>query len=338
MTAIETVPESLDRARRLVVPNLRWAVDRLGTQVRTAVEYQLGWVDAQGRPTAAGAGKGIRPALAVLSSEAAGGTDVDAVAGAVAVELIHNFSLVHDDVIDGDEERRHRPTVWAAFGIGPAVIAGDALFALALEVLIGAGPNGPAAALCLTEATSEMIAGQADDMAFESRGQVSLEECMAMAGRKTGALLACASSIGALLSGGEGGSVDALARYGTHLGLSFQAVDDLLGIWGDPSRTGKPAHSDLRSRKKSMPVVAALTSNTTAGYDLAELLGRSALDDDDISLAARLVEQAGGKDATVALASEHLDAALAALQHPELAAEPVEELQILARFVTARDF
>ena len=181
--------------------------------------------------------------------------------GGVAVELVHNFSLIHDDIIDTDTERHHRPTVWSVYGIGPAIVAGDALQILAHQVLLESpSGRGAAASAALADATAAMIAGQADDIAFETRRDVTVEQCMAMSAAKTGALLGCAASIGAILAGAPDATVGALRDYGRHLGLAFQAVDDLLGIWGDPSRTGKPAGSDLRQRKKSMPVVSALAA------------------------------------------------------------------------------
>jgi geranylgeranyl diphosphate synthase type I len=336
--SLRAIPDSLDRARGVTEPALRWAVQTLAGEVRKPVEYHLGWVDADGKAIDGDTGKGVRPALAMLSAEAAGGSADDAVAGGVAVELVHNFSLLHDDVVDADTERRHRPTVWAIFGIGPAVIAGDALLSLAHEVLLRAGPFGAPASLCLAEATSEMIAGQADDMAFEARSFVSVEECVAMAGRKTGALLACASSIGAILAGADGATVTSLAKYGAHLGLAFQAIDDLLGIWGDPSRTGKPAFSDLRQRKKSLPVTAALSAGNGYSQRLSELLSSSELSDHEVSEAADLTEAAGGRELTVSLAAEHYERAMAALEHDGLVEQPRHELAELARFVLDRDF
>src|SRR5580658_5649562 len=197
----------------------------------------------------------------MLAAEAAWADAEVGLPGGVAVELVHNFSLIHDDIIDEDIERHHRPTVWSLFGVGPAIIAGDALETLAHQVLLEASPaTGAAASAALAEATAAMISGQADDIAFEKRRNVSVEECMAMSAGKTGALLGCASSIGAVLAGAPDATVGALRDYGRHLGLAFQAVDDLLGIWGDPDRTGKPAGSDLRQRKKSMPVVSALAA------------------------------------------------------------------------------
>ena len=273
MTPTTTVVDVLERARGLTQPPMREAVGRLAPSIRDLVSYHLGWSDAVGRPSNASSGKGIRPALAMLSAEAAWADAQVGAPGGVAVELVHSFSLVHDDLMDGDLERHHRPTVWALWGRGAAVIAGDALATLATSVLLGSpNPAAAAAAVALGQATAEMIAGQADDLAFEKRRSVSVEECMAMSTAKTGALLGCAASIGAILAAAPAATVRALRDYGRHLGVAFQAVDDLFGIWGEPTTTGKPVGNDIRLRKKSMPIVAALAAGDDAARELDALL------------------------------------------------------------------
>ena len=273
MTPTTSVVEVLERARDLTQPLMRAAVGRLSPNISEVVSYHLGWTEADGTPSPARGGKGIRPALAMLSAEATwAGAEVGAVGG-VAIELVHNFSLVHDDLMDGDIERRHRPTVWALWGPCVALLVGDALATLATDVLLRSpNPAGAAAAAALGEATAEMIAGQADDLAFEKRRSVSVEECMAMSTAKTGALLGCAASIGATLADAPPATVHALRDFGRHLGVAFQAVDDLLGIWGDPQTTGKPAGNDIRQRKKSMPIVAALAAGDDGARELDSLL------------------------------------------------------------------
>ncbi len=336
MIPIRTVPDALSRARDAVMPAMTAAVDRLTPELRRVVSYHLGWTDADGRPVDASGGKGIRPALAILSAEAAWADGTVGVPGAVAIELIHNFSLIHDDVIDGDDTRRHRPTVWAQFGIGRAIVVGDALQTLATQVLLDV-PRGVAAARCLGAATAAMIAGQAEDIAFESRITVSIEQCMAMSAGKTGALLGCASSIGAVLAGAPEATVGALRDYGTHLGLAFQAVDDLLGIWGDPERTGKPAGSDLRQRKKTMPIVAALASGADEAIELRVLLSNGHLDDGHVERAVDLVEACGARSWTEVRAKAHLDAALGALNRVRMNPLAHRELSDLAAFVVERE-
>lgn len=343
-------PEVLGRARALVGPALRRAVGALSPELRPLAEYHLGWRDADGGVVGGDGGKGIRPALALLSAEAAGADARVAVPGAVAVELVHNYSLVHDDVIDEDAERRHRPTLWVLYGVGRAIIVGDAMVALAQQVVLspvetGVCDEAPFAperaargARRIADATAAMIAGQALDMAYEAIPTVDVADCVQMEAGKTGALLGCAAAIGAVLAGAPDEIAGALSSYGLELGLAFQAVDDLLGIWGDPVATGKPAWSDLRQHKKTLPVVAALSSGTARVEELAELLGREHLSEEETARAAALVEECGGRAMTLEEADRRLAAALSALAGADLVPRAAEELADVARFVVDREY
>jgi geranylgeranyl diphosphate synthase type I len=193
------MPEGVTLARDLVGPAMESAIARLTPDVRVVAAYHLGFADAAGNPTRNGSGKALRPALALLSGRAAGASPERGVPAAVAVELVHNFSLLHDDIMDNDTERRHRPTAWTVFGVGAAILAGDALLALAQDLLLEDGnPQGAWAARCLSAAVQRLIGGQGSDLAFEKRDDVTLAECLDMAGDKTAALMACACSIGAV--------------------------------------------------------------------------------------------------------------------------------------------
>ncbi|EWT07892.1 dimethylallyltranstransferase [Intrasporangium chromatireducens Q5-1] len=309
MTSVVT--DSVTIAREATREALHASIERLDPRMRHVCGYHLGLWDADGVPTGL-SGKGVRPELVLISTAATNRDPLSAVPAAVAVELVHNFSLVHDDVMDGDESRRHRPTVWAAFGLSTALLAGDALLALAGEVLAEApSPTVGYAVQALSATTRRLIAGQAADLAFETRPDVALEECLRMEADKTGALLACACSIGPMLADAPACSAAALAEFGERVGIAFQLDDDLLGIWGATERTGKPVLSDLRSRKKSAPIVAALTSGTAAGAALRALYRQEApLDEDELARAAELVEEAGGRTWAERRAAAELDAAL----------------------------
>jgi geranylgeranyl diphosphate synthase, type I len=335
MTAV--MPEGVAIARDLTGPALAAAVERLTPEVRAVAAYHLGMTDAQGRPTGSG-GKALRPALALLSARATGAEAKRGVPAAVAVELVHNFSLLHDDIMDGDVERRHRPTAWKVYGIGPAILAGDAMLALAEDILLeDGGQPGSWAARCLSAAVLRLIAGQGSDLAFEKRDDVSLSECMTMAGDKTAALMACACSIGAVYLGAPPALAMSLAGFGAHIGLAFQLTDDLLGIWGSPEITGKPVRADLRARKKSLPVVAALTSGSAQGRQLGELLARpEPLTEEDLVLAAKLVEEADGKRWTEAEADTQLAEAERCLAETDMPDEVRAEFSAIAHFITTR--
>jgi geranylgeranyl diphosphate synthase type I len=322
-----------DRVREAVVPRLRSAVDRLPAAMRDVVGYHFGWCDELGRPANGRSGKLIRPALALLCAEAVGATEDRAVDAAVAVELVHNFSLMHDDVMDGAPTRRSRQSVWWQFGMPTAILAGDALLPLAIEVL-----EVPGSVHTLCEAVRELVYGQSLDIAFEQREDVTLEECLAMAGGKTATLLRCACELGAVHGGGTPRQVSALKGFGWHLGLAFQLVDDLLGIWGDPRRTGKPALADLRAGKKSLPVVAALAAGGARSRCLAELYLRpDPLTEEELNLAARLIEEAGGRIWVRREADRQVRAALSLLTGADPDPAIRQALTDLAFLVARRD-
>ncbi|RFS81809.1 polyprenyl synthetase family protein [Actinomadura spongiicola] len=358
---VRSADEVLAWSRALLDPALRDAVETLPGTMRDIAAFHFGWRDVRGRSASGASGKAIRPALTLLAARAVGGAAETALPAAVAVELAHNFSLLHDDVMDGDLTRRHRPTAWTVYGTSAAVLAGDALLAAAFEALVAAPPrpapgpdasdlNAPApdaaggspalarSVRTLGHAVTDLVEGQNTDLAFEERDDVTLDECVAMAGRKTGALIGAACALGASHGGGTSVQTARLHAFGERLGLAFQLVDDLLGIWGDPAVTGKAVHADLYSRKKSLPVVAALTSATPAGAELAALyLSDEPLSGDDASRAAALIDAAGGR----AWAAERADALLADALHEldaaDLAAVPAAELRALARLIAHRD-
>ncbi|MFG7942310.1 polyprenyl synthetase family protein [Streptomyces cacaoi] len=339
MTTMPTpsLTEVLDSARTLVEPALRETVrTHLGPQMNRIARYHFGWADAEGRPTGTWGGKMVRPALALLSARAAGAAVEDGLPAAVAVELVHNFSLLHDDIMDGDETRRGRTTAWKVFGVPGAILAGDALVTAAESVLLSApAPGARSAALSLTTATRRMIDGQAADSEFEGRRDVTLPECVSMAGDKTGALLGNACALGADLQGAEGHLVEGLGAFGEHVGLAFQLVDDLLGIWGDPDRTGKQVGADLRVRKKSLPVVAAL--DASGADELRALyLGPEPLTEPDIRRVATLVERAGGRDWAQNEADRQLAAAERRLTTLDIPEDVRDALAEVAGFVVGR--
>jgi geranylgeranyl diphosphate synthase type I len=340
--AAPSVPQLLDRCRDLVRPALTEAVERLHPWLGEMAAYSFGWCEVGGTPVDASGGKGIRQALAVLGAEAAGAPVTSGVAAAVAVELVHTFSLLHDDIMDGDPTRRRRATVWKAYGTGPAVLAGDALFALAVETLART-PGGPAGMRPLSAALTDAVSGQADDLLFAARPwtgpeRVRPEEYRQMAERKTGALLGCALSLGAALGGAPPATTAALERVGRHAGTAFQMVDDVLGIWGDPAVTGKPVHGDLRERKKTYPVLAALDAPVPAARRLAALLESvDAPDEAHARQAAALVTEAGGRTAALAQARRHLAAVESGLTDLPLARPAVDELRTLLGFLVRRE-
>ncbi len=333
------MPATLSRAAARVAPALRESIASLHPSLREVASYHFGWTDEHGRPTASNGGKSLRAALALLSARAAGASEQVGVPAAVAVQLVHEFSLLHDDVMDGDVTRRHRPTAWSVFGAGLAILTGDGLLARAIRVLTDASPvHGDHAARVLDQATEELITGQAADLAQERRADVTLADCLRMVEGKTGALLACAATLGAVLAGGSAGLLAALGDYGRTLGVAFQLADDLLGIWGDPESTGKPVYADLRAHKRTVPVVAALHSGGPAARELAGLLAGSDMTaDEDLVLAVKLIEEAGGRSWAAAEAGRLARAAVSRLDGLGLPGDVHTELRDLAGFTVLRE-
>jgi geranylgeranyl diphosphate synthase type I len=329
----------LARTRRLVDPALRAAVGSLPASLCRVASYHLGWQDADGTPSRADGGKAIRPALVLAACEALGGSAERAVPAAVAVELVHNFTLLHDDVIDRDTTRRHRATAWSVFGVADAIVTGDALAALAQTVL----DEGPAAvarraAPRLGGCVIELCDGQQADCAFERRDDVRLDECLAMAEAKTGALLGCACALGAIYADADDTSADALDAFGRQIGLAFQLIDDMIGIWGDTAVTGKPVGADLAARKKSLPVVAALRAESPAAFELRELYraGRP-LRAAEVCRAADAVERAGGRGWAQAEAAERMAGAVTHLSAVMPEPDAAGDLLALAHLATRRN-
>ncbi|MEV6431668.1 geranylgeranyl diphosphate synthase IdsB [Nocardia sp. NPDC051463] len=296
----------LAQARMLCDPPLRASIESLPNPLRHMAGYHFGWWDAAGNQTRADSGKAVRPALTMCAATACGGNWADAMWAAVAVELVHNFTLIHDDIMDADATRRGRPAVWKVWGVADAVLLGDALHALAIRVLASeALPEGLAAAAIyrLETAVVEMCRGQSEDCSFETRYDVDTAEYIEMVMGKTGALMGCACALGALSAGADSKAVSAMDSFGRELGLAFQFADDVIGIWGDPRVTGKPAGNDLARRKRSLPVIAALESNTSAATELAALYRSDApMTAQDILHATALIEAAAGRHGALSLA------------------------------------
>ncbi|MGB9757063.1 MAG: polyprenyl synthetase family protein [Candidatus Bipolaricaulaceae bacterium] len=248
----------LERYRPLIAGALGKAA-RLDGALSVLVGYPLGLTEADGSPGPGPSGKFLRPSLVLFACEAMGGEVEKALPLAVALELVHNFSLVHDDIQDRDEFRRGRPAAWKVFGEGQAINAGDALLVLALRIALSAELPDSArlsAQETLLSATLRMIEGQALDLAAEGKA-LGVEGYLSLARRKTGALLGCAFVLGAIAAG-RPDLREPSQTLGEELGLAFQIRDDILGIWGDPAKTGKPVGSDLLRKKRSFPISFAL--------------------------------------------------------------------------------
>lgn len=325
----------------------------LETEMRTAVEasspgppllrgmlhYHLGWADADFRPVRQDSGKHLRPVFLLLAYESQGGAWRRALPAAAAVELLHNFSLIHDDIEDHDITRRGRATLWTLWGEAQAINAGDALLAIACHALARLRTTGLDAG-CILEAQSrlnitviQLTGGQCLDMSFETWETVPEETYLRMVGGKTAALLGYSCELGGLISGAAAGRVAALQAFGYNLGLAFQMQDDLLGLWGDPAHTGKPVGADLRQHKKTLPILHGLQHSA----ELRALLAHPTLDEADVVRAQAYLEAAGSREYTQARAQEYHRRALEALEQAGGQGEAQDALHTLAQHLLSRD-
>jgi geranylgeranyl diphosphate synthase type I len=294
------------------------------------MRYHMGWVDADGSPYEGPRGKRVRPLLLMLCAEAAGGDPLRALPAAAAIELIHNFSLIHDDIQDESSTRRGRPTVWKIWGRAQAINAGDAMYTLAYLAMHRLTKTGtpPVRTLRawqrLAETCLALTHGQHMDLSFEARREVSMGEYLSMIGAKTAALIEASAEIGALVAGADAKVQRYYADFGRNIGLAFQLRDDILGIWGDEAVTGKPG-DDILSRKKSLPVIYALSRSQA----LRELYALPELTTDHVARATALIEETDARTYAENHERRAHSAALTALMCAAPAPGPAEALNEL---------
>lgn len=284
------------------------------------LRYHMGWEDRAGQPNAASRGKRVRPLVTLMTCAAAGGDPYAALPAAAAVELLHSFSLIHDDIEDGSPTRRHRPTLWTWAGQAQAINAGDAMFTVARLSLARLSERDVPLARVLRafyvfdQTCLHLTEGQYLDMSFETRADVSTGEYLVMIAGKTAALLAASAQLGAIVASDDEVQAGHFWRFGHELGLSFQVQDDILGIWGDEALTGKSAASDLLTQKKTLPVLYALAQTGTDAEALRGFYQRGrALTSSDLPEMLALLDRLGARGHAEKAAQNHAEAALAAL-------------------------
>ena len=335
-------PEALGRYRERIDAELERAVRGPDLPLYTMARYQLGQVDADGAPASTDRGKAVRPTLCLLMCEALGGDLEAALPAAAGLELLHNFTLVHDDVMDDDRTRRHRPTVWAVWGRAQAIDAGDLLHVLAtLSVLRSGGDASGTLARDATEVVTQgcrlVTEGQHLDIAFETAAHVGVADYLDMIARKSAALLAVAFELGAIFAGNDPATRAACRDYGREVGVVFQIRDDMLGIWGDPAVTGKPVGADIRKRKKTLPIIHALeTADEPDRTRLRDMLSDPAAPP-DVDTTVDILERAGSRSFTEARIREHAERAGQVLARLPVSAWGRRNLATVAAYIGARD-
>jgi geranylgeranyl diphosphate synthase type I len=326
---LEELSARVDAWMRAFLDGVDMDVGRL----RRMIGYHLGWesetLETLAQPVSAG--KRLRPALCLFVAQAVGADTGQASAPAVALELVHNFSLVHDDIQDQSDMRRHRPTVWRLWGAPQAINVGDGLFALAQLALVGGRHTNAASLVEATERLNrtclELVEGQFLDLELQHAPEASVAEYRRMVDGKTAALFRCAAELGALYGGASPHVVRAYGAFGLRLGRAFQYQDDLLGAWGEPTLTGKPGATDLQTKKKGLP--AALGFEMLSGPAAARLRALYCNDcdlpDDEVEELQALLERGGVREAAQQMVRQGYDEALEALRQATASKRPSGE-------------
>jgi geranylgeranyl diphosphate synthase type I len=326
----------IDRYMRMVVSSQPDQPDDMGVML----QYAFGWVGQNGEPYHTPTGKRIRPVLLLLSTEAAGGNWKTALPAAAAVELLHNFSLIHDDIQDDSPLRHNRPTVWKVWGEANAINIGDALFTMAYDSLQRLSTTGiPAETLVeiwriFNRTMLELTRGQHLDMRFEHQTNVTTDEYVSMITGKSAALLSACAEIGALIACGDASVAQHYADFGLNLGIAFQIRDDILGIWGDPSVTGKSAATDILSRKKSLPVLYGLNTSEK----LVEIYQRKKFRQADVDEAVDTLNAIDAQGYTRHSEESYYNIAISALEAANPQGQPAEWLMQLVDSLFARNY
>jgi geranylgeranyl diphosphate synthase type I len=279
---------------------LKKVINGIPPLLRNIVRYHMGWENDKGGSRHGKPGKFIRSILHFLACQAVGGDPAKVLPSAVALELVHNLSLIHDDIQDRSHQRRGRPTVWKLWGKSQAINTGDFMLALASLVLTKLKNNGvPSEEILhsfdlLAEACKELCEGQFLDIEFENRVDITVEDYLKMIGKKTAALTAVSTAMGAYLGRGDE-NVQRFRQFGEALGMAYQIRDDILGIWGVKGSTGKSIAEDLRQKKKTLPVVYALRESKDKAK-LGTLYSKRHIESKDIRVVLTILDQSGARD------------------------------------------
>ncbi len=332
------LPLAFERYRSELSEELRSIIGEDSSPFYQMMRYHLGWLDRDGYPQEGMGGKMLRPTLCLLTCEAVGGGYHLAIPAACAVELVHNFTLIHDDIEDDSLERRHRPTLWSIWGKPQAINAGDGMYAVAhLAMLRTKGVSQEKvtrANLLLDEACLRLCEGQYLDIHYEGRLDISIEDYLEMVRRKTAALFECSTHIGAILGTEDESLVERFRCFGERIGLAYQIRDDVLGIWGEK----RAKDTDIRKRKKTLPVVYALERARGAEREkLLEIYRQEVINEGDAKEVIRILSQLGAEGYAQEMAGNYYQEALSELEMANLPPKACEELMEVTDFLVKRE-
>ncbi len=338
-----SLPTAFNRFRDQIETEIKSLVLEEGFPLYRMMGYHMGWLDEYGEAAEGETGKRIRPTLSLLACEALGGDVKAALPAAAAVELVHNFSLIHDDIQDGNSERHNRPTVWWVWGPAQAINAGDGMHALARLALLrqtgeGMSPERTLKAVgLLDQACLRLCEGQYLDLAYQERVDISQDAYFKMVEGRTAALISCAAELGAVMSSVEEPVERAIAQFGAKLGTAFQIRDDILDLWGQQD-TGKPLAGDILNKKKSLPIVYAIENASGAERRaLGDVYFKRVMEPEDIDKIIEVLETLGAREFCQAKADALCDEAVQSLKDAGLTSQQTEGLEAVARFIVTRD-
>ncbi len=337
----DDIPPFLSAYRDILDISLREAVSGKLSHTSTPIEYHMGWSNSSGKPIKSTEGKRLRPALMLFACVSLGGKIESVLPPAVAIELVHNFSLIHDDIEDRDVQRHNRPTVWSIWGEPKAIHVGSLLYDLAF-LQIDKAPDAPSERLLyassrLSESSFEMMKGQYLDISFEGRAKVSTKEYIEMIAFKTASLISCAMDIGVFIGTGNRKLAASIAIIGRQIGQLFQIRDDILGIWGDVQSTGKPVGTDIRRKKKSFPIVYAMeVANKSELVNLNQVFNKPLLDDRDVDKVLLMLENTNAKIKSEATTQQIGSRILKQVESAKLPSDFRIDIQQLVDFLVTR--
>jgi geranylgeranyl diphosphate synthase type I len=332
------LPEVFYRYRDDIVKELASNIYGSDLAMYDMMRYHMGWIDEHGRPQDAG-GKLVRPTLLLLACECVRGNWRSALPAAAAVELVHNFSLIHDDIEDGDEERRQRPTVWRIWGEPQAINVGDAMHSMArlaitwLDDKVISPKKILRAASILDKTCLELCEGQYLDISYESKSDINMNDYVLMTDLKTASLITCSVKLGALLGTDDEAIVQRFERFGRNLGMAYQIIDDVLGIWGDEP------FSDILKKKKTLPIIYALEHASDKDRSkLLEIYSKESINNAGVRQVIDILNRLKAEEYSRRIAQKCYTEALAELGEASLSASTLKELRAVTDFLMDREY
>ena len=343
---VESKPELplvLSRYQDILEPALKNTISDRSSFVYDMLRYCMGWSNPTGEPCNLEKGKGIRPSLCLFTCDALGGDVQKALPAAVSLELIHNFSLIHDEIQDFDEIRHHRPTLWTIWGVPKALVAGNVMRVLAEKSMSRLGSSDSnlisQASSIVSEACLQMIEGQYMDISFEGGSRITVDQYMEMISRKTGALLRSSVHLGAVLGSGSDEVGHLFRRIGAALGFMFQIRDDILGTWGESSATGKPVGADIRRRKNTLPIIHARGAKSGLyEKEISVIYSSESLGDDEAARVLDVLEDTKAMDYCQGLVENYALQVYSDIRAAKFSEKSDTEFKELIEFLITRNY